>query len=51
MEDKEQPRILVLEEKKPTRIATEDRDRKLSSLEQELETERRCVIDDKERSS
>ncbi|XP_027102863.1 MND1-interacting protein 1 [Coffea arabica] len=49
MDEKEQPRILVLEEKKPTRIATEDRDRKLSSLEQELETERRCVIDDKER--
>nr|XP_027108963.1 myosin-9-like [Coffea arabica] len=49
IEEKEQARILVSEEKKLTRIAREYRDRKLSALEQKLEVERRRVMDDKER--
>lgn len=49
MHEKEQARILVLEEKRLTRIARENASSRLSSLQRELEMEHQRVVDHKER--
>ncbi|KAL3516737.1 hypothetical protein ACH5RR_023639 [Cinchona calisaya] len=49
LEEKEQARILVVEEKTLTRIARENASTRLSSLQQELEMEHKLVMDRKAR--